>query len=443
MKSIKTNLYFKLGTIILIGILMLIPASMIESLINERELIHTEAIREVSSKWGDEQTVCGPFISIPYYRYVQSGTDKNQELNMIKVKDFIHLLPKQLNIEGEISPERRYRGIYEIVVYQAKLQISGSFDQTRFAELDIQPEDIQFDKAVFTVGLNDLRGIENEIMLDFNASDFSFNPGVLSNDVVGSGIHALVGLNPTENTSLNFSFNLDIKGSQKLYFTPLGKTNHVSVTSVWSNPSFNGAFLPDSRIVSNNGFKAEWDVLHLNRNYPQQWTGNSYAVSESSFGVDLLLPVDNYQKSHRTTRYAILFIAFTFLVFFFIEVLKSVFIHPVQYILVGIALIVFFTLLLSLSEYLPFNMAYIVSVIATLSLVAAYVKAILKNNRLTGLITGILFILYSFIFVILQLQDFALLIGSIGIFIILALVMYFSRKIDWYHLNDNVKDEIM
>ena len=154
------------------------------------------------------------------------------------------------------------------------------------------------------------------------------------------------------------------------------------------------------------------------------------------------MPVDNYQKSYRSIRYAILFIAFTFLVFFFIEVLNKVFIHPIQYILVGIALIVFYSLLLSISEHLKFNFAFIISAIATLLLVAGYVKAILKSNKLAILLTCILFLLYTFIFIIIQLQDFALLIGSIGIFIILGLVMYYSRKIDWYNLslketNDN------
>lgn len=435
MKIVKNNLYVKVGTIILIALLLLIPAAMIQSLIGEREHNYNETIREVSSKWSEEQTLCGPFISIPYYRYVEQGADN--QLKVSKVKSYIHLLPEQLKIAGAISPERRYRSIYEVVVYKSELEISGSFASLRLSELDIPQQNIQFDKAFITLGLNDLRGIDQEIILNLNDERLSFNPGVLSNDVVESGVHALVNLNPDSTQNIDFSFKLSLKGSQKLYFTPLGKVTAIDITSSWVNPSFNGAFLPDPRDVSEDGFSAHWTVLHLNRNYPQQWTGSSYSVKESSFGVDLLLPVDNYQKTYRTARYAILFIGFTFLVFFFIEVLKKVFIHPVQYILVGIALVVFFTLLLSISEYLRFNHAYIVSAIATLSLVAAYVKAIIKNVRLTGLIVGILFILYSFIYVILQLQDLALLIGSIGIFVILALVMYFSRKIDWYHLNDD------
>jgi inner membrane protein len=435
MKTMKNNLYVKVGTIVLIAILLLIPAAMIQSLIGEREQNYNETIREVSSKWSEEQTLCGPFISIPYHRYVEQSKDNQSAIS--KVKAYIHLLPEQLKITGTISPERRYRSIYEVVVYKSELEISGSFASLRLTELDIPLQNIQFDKAFITFGLNDLRGIDQEIILNLNDERLSFNPGVLSNDVVESGVHALVNLNPDSNQNVDFSFNLSLKGSQKLYFTPLGKVTDIDITSSWVNPSFNGAFLPDPRDVSEDGFSAQWNVLHLNRNYPQQWTGSSYSVKESSFGVDLLLPVDNYQKTYRTARYAILFIGFTFLVFFFIEVLKKVFIHPVQYILVGIALVVFFTLLLSISEYLRFNHAYIVSAIATLSLVAAYVKAIIKNLRLTGLIVGILFILYSFIYVILQLQDLALLIGSIGVFVILALVMYFSRKIDWYHLNDD------
>jgi len=176
-------------------------------------------------------------------------------------------------------------------------------------------------------------------------------------------------------------------------------------------------------------------VLHLNRNFPQSWTGNKYKIEDSAFGIDLLVPVDNYQKSYRSIQYAILFIGLTFLVFFFIEVLNKVYIHPIQYILVGISLVVFFTLLLSISEHLNYNIAYIISAVSTLLLVAGYVQAILKSRDLTYLMIGILTILYTFIFVIIQLQDYSLLIGSIGIFIILGLVMYFSRKIDWYNLN--------
>ena len=441
MKNLKSNIYFKIGTIFIIVLLLMIPTSMIKGLINEREFTQEEAIHEVSSKWGEAQTISGPFISIPYYRYTKEFSKKDSTEKIIQFKEYFHILPSQLDISGSINPEKRYRGIYEIVVYNSKLNISGTFNKFDLAALDIQQQNILFDKAEFVVGINDLRGIEEQIKLTWGNEKFSFNPGVSSNDIVESGINALLKLDPNDSTKYNFNLSIHIKGSQQLYFTPVGKITDINITSEWPNPSFNGAFLPDSREITEKGFKANWNVLHLNRNFPQIWIGNRHSIDESSFGIDLLLPVDNYQKSYRSIKYAILFIVFTFLVFFFIEVLNKIFIHPIQYILVGVALIVFYTLLLSFSEHMQYNIAFIVSALATLLLIAGYVRAILGSAKLTMLITGILTILYTFIFVIIQLQDYALLIGSIGIFIILGLVMYFSRKINWYDLNLGQKEK--
>lgn len=435
MKELKNNIYLKLGAIVFITLVLLIPTSMIRSLITEREATQNEAIKEVSSKWAEQQTISGPFVSIPYYRYVKEVSSKDSAEKIVQVKDYLHILPAQLNISGNINPEKRYRGIYEIVVYNSKLEISGTFNKFDLAALDIQPKDISFDKAEFVVGIDDLRGIEEQINLSWNNESISFNPGVSSDDVVKSGINAVVKMDPKDSSTYQFKLSLNLKGSQLLYFTPVGKVTDINLSSDWPNPSFNGAFLPDKREISEKGFKANWNVLHLNRNFPQIWTGSQHTISKSSFGIDLILPVDNYQKSYRSIRYAILFIGFTFLVFFFIEVLNKVFIHPVQYILVGVALIVFYTLLLSFSEHMKYNLAFIISALSTLLLIAGYVKAILKSTQLSLLISGILTVLYTFIFVIIQLQDYALLIGSIGIFIILGLVMYFSRKIDWYNLS--------
>lgn len=435
MKNLKTNIYFKVTTITIIGLLLLIPTFMIENLISEREWTQDEAIREVSAKWGEEQTISGPFISIPYHRYVKQFSPKDSIEKIVQIKEHLHILPTKLNISGNINPEKRHRGIYEIVVYNSKLDISGTFNQFDLKALDIQTKDILFDQAEFVVGINDLRGIEEQVNLNWNKEKVSFNPGVPTNDIAGSGINASLAIDPNIDKIYDFDLSLDIKGSQKLYFTPVGKITDIDLSSEWPNPSFNGAFLPDHREVNDKGFNANWNILHLNRNYPQIWAGSRHSIDPSSFGIDLLLPVDNYQKTYRSIRYAILFIGFTFLVFFFIEVLNKIFIHPIQYILVGVSLIVFYTLLLSISEHLKFNLAFIVSAIATLSLIAGYVRAILKSGKLTILIIGILTVLYSFIFVIIQLQDYALLIGSIGLFIILGLVMYFSRKIDWYNIN--------
>jgi len=435
MKKLKNSIFFKISLIAIIALLLLIPTSMIESLIHERERTQERAIREVSSKWGEEQTISGPIITIPYYRYIKQYSEKDSLDKIVQIKEHVHFLPNELNIKGDIYPEKRYRGIYEIVVYNSKISISGIFNNLKISDLDIPYKDILFDKAFISLGISDLRGIEKQIDLNWNGNLLSFNPGTVTNDIISTGINTRIPLVKSDSSSYAFNFSLDLKGSQLLYFIPVGKVTNVTMNSTWSNPSFNGSFLPDSRKIDESGFEANWNVLHLNRNFPQSWIGSNYSISSSAFGVDLLLPVDNYQKSIRSIKYAILFIALTFMVFFFVEVLNKRFIHPVQYILVGLALIVFYTLLLSLSEHMKYNIAFIISALSTLFLISGYVKAILKSKPLTALIAGILFILYGFIFVIIQLQDYSLLIGSIGLFIILGIVMYFSRKIDWYDIN--------
>jgi len=435
MKDLKYNLLFKTSLIVLIALLLLIPSAMIEELIYERENTQQEAVMEVSSKWSTQQTLTGPILSIPFYRYVKQISKKDSAEKIVQLKEHIHFLPEALSINGTLNPEKRNRGIYEIVVYNSNINFSGSFNNIDFKSYDINPKDIMFDKAFISVGIDDLRGIEKQILFNWNNESVSFNPGAVSNDIVISGINANINLDMKEKTAYEFSFDLDLKGSQKLHFVPIGKITDINLKSEWNNPSFNGAFLPDERFVDKKGFTAHWNILHLNRNFPQSWIGSNQSVKNSAFGVDLLLPVDNYQKSTRTIKYSILFIVLTFMVFFFVEILNKKFIHPIQYILVGFALIIFFSLLLAISEHIKFNIAYIISAISTLALVTAYVKSILKSNKIAFLISGVLTILYTFIFVIIQLQDYALLIGSIGLFIILALVMYFSRKIDWYNIN--------
>ena len=261
--------------------------------------------------------------------------------------------------------------------------------------------------------------------------------GIPVKDVLESGINCPVKIiqNDSVKTSYDFSFSLKLKGSEVLYFTPLGKETNVSLASNWSSPSFDGNFLPDQRSIADSGFTANWNVLHLNRNYPQQWLGSSHDITYSAFGVNLFTPVDNYQKSTRSVKYAIMIIALTFLVMFFVEILNNKAIHPFQYILIGLALCVFYSLLISISEQSNFNFAYLISGLATVGLIAAYSKSVFKENKLVALVSSVLVILNGYVFSLIQLEDYALLMGSIGLFIALAAVMYYSRKIDWYNLN--------
>ena len=437
MKDFKNNIYIKIGIIITLTLLLLLPAAMIKGLIREREGTQREAIYEVSSKWGNEQTLIGPVLTIPFYRHEKEYSKKDETYKVTKIKDYIHILPDELDIESQLEPEKRYRGIYEVVVYNSQMNFKGIFDPTQIKEFDIPESDILFDKAFISVGIDDLSGIENQISIICNGESYSFNSGTVTNDIFRSGINAKLAIKIDENSNFDFNFNLNLKGSQKLYFAPVGKITNINMTSNWSNPSFNGAYLPDSRKVDENGFSAHWNILHLNRNYPQAWIGSNQEIESSGFGVDLILPVDSYQKSMRTVKYALLIIALTFIVFFFVEIIKGCYIHPIQYSLVGLALIIFYSLLLSISEHINFNFAYIISASATLLMISAYIHAILKSIKISALIGGVLFVLYGFIFVIIQLQSYSLLIGSVGLFAILGTLMYFSRKIDWY----NVKKE--
>lgn len=226
---------------------------------------------------------------------------------------------------------------------------------------------------------------------------------------------------------------MNINGSEIFMVNPLGRTTSVEMNSTWKDPSFIGNFLPANRNISNEGFEAQWTITHLNRNFPQQWSGSKHSIDNSAFGVSLLMPVDHYQKATRSVKYAILFIALNFIVFLFIEIKNKKRIHPVQYSLVALALLLFYTLLTSLGEQIGFNQAFALSAASVTGLISWYAHQILKNVKATAWIAALQAGLYIFLFTILQLQDYALLMGSIGLFIILGLIMRASQQIKWYN----------
>ena len=225
---------------------------------------------------------------------------------------------------------------------------------------------------------------------------------------------------------------LDLKGSKRLDFVPSGKTTDVKLTGTWKDPSFDGVFIPVDRTINENGFAAVWKVLHFNRPFSQQWVNTNQTLSGADFGVKLLVPVDQYQKSMRTAKYGILVILLTFIALFLVEITNKIRIHPFQYILIGAALTIYYTLLLSLSEHFGYNVAYIISSAATVALVSLYARTFMTDSKLVILFTLLLLVFYTFIFVIIVQQDYSLLIGSVGLFIIVGMLMYFSRRIQWY-----------
>jgi len=424
--KLKNSVGLRLAIIGFLSLVLLIPAALIQGLISEREQRRDSAVFEVSDKWGERQIIAGPILTVPYKNLI-----KDEKGNLLSVIEYAHFLPENLTINAELFPELRYRGIYEVILYNSKLQIRGNFLPPSFNQFSIAPENILWKDASIALGLSDLKGIRNVVKIKWNEDELTANAGVDSKDVLEIGISVKPKVT-TAAENFTFAVDLDLNGSGEIGFAPVGKETGVMVASKWGNPSFMGEFLPSRRQVQPDQFNAEWKVLHLNRNYPQQWLGSQHKIIESGFGVRLLLPIDEYQKTMRTAKYAIMFIALTFLTFFLTEVLNKKIIHPIQYILIGLALILFYTLLLSFSEHVRFNSAYLLASAAIVALITAYTKSVLSNNMATAIIAGILIILYGFLYIILQLQDYALLLGSLGLFIILAIVMYVTRKIDWF-----------
>lgn len=424
---------YKLALVGGLSILLVIPTVFIYSLISDRERRQREAITEVSDKWGREQVLTGPVVSVPYWIEDKAYDKDEKRYKVVRSKYFAHFLPDDLKVTGEVKPRILNRGIYEVVVYETKLKVEGSFSRFQLESWK-KGQKVDWGDAFLSLGLSDLRGLQDRISVRWGGRTLTFAPGLETEDILSSGVTAkdIWPAAPPPGRPIPFAFEMAFNGSQRLHFTPLGRVTEVFLSSPWADPSFGGAFLPDERKVSAAGFEARWNVLDLNRSFPQKFSGSQPQIHNSAFGLDLLSPVSVYQMNTRAVKYAILFISLTFLVFFFVEVMNKKAVHPVQYILVGLALCLYYTLLLSFSEHMPFNAAYWASSVAVLSLVALYTRAILKSAAMAGMLAAILTVLYGFLFIVLQLQDYALLIGSLGLFAVLASIMYLSRKIDWY-----------
>ena len=407
-------------------LIMLIPGFMIQNLISERQKRSEETIQKINAKWSNAQTVNGPVLVIPYTTGIM-----DEKKNVVFENHTLNIVPEMLNINTGLIPEERHYGIYKSILYKSDMELSGKFKKPDFQ----LPENskVNWKESTIRIGISDLRGLTNE--LDFIINGFHFKAEVGGEqDAIGQGLVISL-LNSTlleSGNELSFTCHLKLNGSSNINFIPVGKTTHVQMTGAWKSPGFIGSFSPEYKIDA-NGFTANWNVLHFNRNIPESWTDKEFkSFANTSFGVNLVDTVDQYQQNMRSAKYALMFIALTFVVFFFVEILTHKKIHPLQYLLVGIALILFYSLLLSISEQLNFGLAYLIASIATIGLITVYAHSIFRNYMSTGILAAFLSILYVFLYVVLQLEDIALLFGSIGLFIILGVIMYFSGKINFY-----------
>jgi inner membrane protein len=424
---------------ILIGVLLLvflIPLQMIRSLIEDRNITRLEAEGEVITKWGGEQIIAGPVLIVPYLRRERVEEDKVEEY-----LEKAYFLPDTLDITGSVHTEMRNRGIFEVTVYTTDLRVSGTFSDPDFGDWRIEQRDIFWEDAVVAVELPDMRGLQEGVDLQWDSRIIAFSAGRGEFGLFGGEIRA-----PLKNGALwpasrntgsvhEFAFDLHLQGGRSLSFVPLGQQTRVRLVSAWPSPSFDGAFLPGERSLDEQGFTAEWYVLSLNRGYGQRWLEGQvepHALVESIFGVELMIPVDTYMKSLRSVKYGILFVLLPFLIFFLFEVASARKVHPLQYLLVGFAVCLFYLLLVSVSEHLSFDWTYLLSSVATTALITFYSSAVLAAWRRAWIMSLVLASGYLFLYAALKSEDYALLIGSLGLFVILAGVMVLTRRIDWY-----------
>ena len=439
------------GTIIkLLGVgalvlVLLIPLAMITGVLRDRLSRRNEAVADITSSWGKEQNVIGPVLGIPYqykFKAVKEMPAPDGKMERREVEETAtataYFLPETLHINGDAQTQMLHRGIYNAAVFRAQVTLSGKFAPPDFGPLKIDLKDVQWKDAFVTIAVNDLRGTREGIVLDWGGARRPLLPG---SQVPGytTGATASLGTDKPIASEIEFSIPLDFNGSEGIFFAPFGVQNEASLKSNWADPAFRGAFLPAERSVRPNGFDAKWKISYYGRDYPQSWTSrggnerfNVQSVTNSRFGANFLSILDAYRYVERSIKYGVLFLVLVFTTFFLFEVTARQKIHPFQYLMVGAALCLFYLLLLSISEFIGFSWAYLIAAVASTLLITWYCRFFLGGGVRTLMIGAGLAGVYTFLYITLRQQDYALLMGAIALFVVLAIVMYVTRKVDWY-----------
>ncbi|MAW94480.1 MULTISPECIES: cell envelope integrity protein CreD [unclassified Leeuwenhoekiella] len=441
---IKNSITARMFMVGFLTLILLIPLFFVQSLIEERAERQQEVVAEINEKWGEEVLVYGPVLKIPYTsatkKTIKNTDTKSFETQIVQEVHIAYFFPEELTLKTQVNPEIKNRSIYKTTVYNSQTHFEGSFAVPDFSDAPSEPSAILWDKARVVFQTSNLKGVNEQVKINLEGTAYPFSSKYekrradnLTNLELYTMESAFIKPEslPQEQT-VRFTMDLHINGSEQLRFIPIGKTTEVQITSDWETNNFTGNYLPYNQDkLAGTGFDAKWKVLDINRPFPQEFFNHLPGLKEYAFGVNFMIPVDEYQKSERTAKYGFLVIGLTFLIFFLIQTLSKIAIHPFQYLMIGLALVMFYTLLISISEHSNYLNAYLVASVAVVLLISLYARSILKNIKFPVFIGLSLTLLYSFIYVIIQLENYALLVGSIGLFIILALVMYVSRKIDW------------
>lgn len=428
--------FFVLGLLI---VLLSVPVFMVWLLVLDRQANHRAAVAAIGAQWGGAQTLTGPLLAVPVTVLSNEQTDSGRSVQR-RVRRVLVVAPDRLEIDGQVNPERRRRGIHEAIVYQTELDAKARFTRPSLDTLVMPVADADWARARIVMALSDLKGIETVVVSRDGEALDAVAPGFGFTDTAGggAGFHVPVDLSDgfaDAGRSVEVDVALSFKGSQSVSFTPVGRQSAVRLASPWPHPSFSGAFLPASRSVSEQGFEASWTVPQLARSIPAATLtvdrGVTTRFAEGRFGVDLYQPVDFYRYVDRAVKYGVLFVGAAFLVIFAIEVMSKGRMHLVHYMMTGLMMILFYVLLLALAEIVGFAAAYAIAAGATGAVVAGFTASLFPGRTWTVSAAGGFALLYGVLYVVLSLEDTALLAGAVTGFAILTAIMIGTRKVDW------------
>jgi len=437
--NIKNSTTFRVLFIGFLILLLLIPMGMVESVIFERSHLYRQATNEIKNTWGKEQLLYGPILTLPFVKTFSENGGWSYDSR------YQHLRPETMTVDSHIETQIRYRGIYEVPVYLATVRFNGLFSLTDVGGVEDSDAGLQLEEGVIQIPVNNSRSIKEPIGLVWDGEVIKLTP---KGDKSGSGTVIFTAKLPAHLLNKHkvheFEYEIKLAGSQAFSFISSAQKTDIKMKSNWASPSFFGIYLPTSRDISDDGFTASWtvnDLLTDMGHSEQEMMSASWFQGQQSFGVNLIQPVDTYQVVTRAAKYAVLFISLTFLVYFFTELFSNALLHPIQYLFVGVANCIFYLLLLSLAEHINFTLAYFISSSASISLISLYSRSILKSRTKATIVFITLSGLYTYLFVTLRSEGFALLIGSIGLFLILGVAMYLTRNIDWRQLKSETAAE--
>jgi inner membrane protein len=444
----RLSLFLKITGICVLVALLHIPLAMTNGVLRERQGFQAQATDEIAGVWGRQQLVTGPVLAVPYAYNTQVIRSKVVNGRAVQVEETelasatAYFLPELLTVDGAVEPEVRHRGIYDAVVYSTKLRLAGNF-QPDFAAAGIAADRIDWEKARVLFGVSDLHGVRSVGPLKLGTEkEAAFESADGGTDAFLPLAAKVTGV--TAGAKLDFVFDATLQGSRQLDIAPVGKKTTAALQSAWADPSFTGASLPVTRAVGPAGFKAEWETSHFSRGFPPSWTNRlvkdadmAGKIRAASFGVTFSQPVDGYRLAERAQKYGVLFFVLVFAVFFLFEITAAVRIHPLQYAMVGAALCLFFLGFLALADFWTTGRAYGAAATACTLLVSGYAWSFLRTGRRTLVIGGGLGATYGYLYFVLKSQDYALVAGTAALFGALALVMYCTRKINWYSLEMN------